>query len=291
MRQKIGMGVLVGGLILVGLAPRWLHAQVSLDDQLKAQYNMAKMGQDSTGYSVVQEGTLLTVQKGGIIGVPYKNMSIRTTTYKDGNVHASDPTSLKNNSFLKAGCGLLHKCPTSPDALNDETATKLFKVGDKVYPTKISVDVAKDTVTMNIVACDTCNKTDPPTYDKAQVVFQFASGTLAKGNAPQVEDVIGQLFAISTDDSQQAGGQQGGNDQGGNGGGNNNGGGNQVGAGQQAQQGPPPEPQQIEKGQTPDQVKASLGQPDKMVNLGTKQIWVYKDLKVTFLNGKVSDVQ
>jgi hypothetical protein len=48
---------------------------------------------------------------------------------------------------------------------------------------------------------------------------------------------------------------------------------------------------QIEKGQTPDQVKAALGQPDKMINLGAKQIWVYKDIKVTFLNGKVSDVQ
>jgi len=38
-------------------------------------------------------------------------------------------------------------------------------------------------------------------------------------------------------------------------------------------------------------VQGSLGKPDKIVNLGTKQIWVYKDLKVTFLNGKVSDVQ
>jgi hypothetical protein len=27
------------------------------------------------------------------------------------------------------------------------------------------------------------------------------------------------------------------------------------------------------------------------VNLGTKQIYVYKDLKVTFVNGKVTDVQ
>ena len=59
----------------------------------------------------------------------------------------------------------------------------------------------------------------------------------------------------------------------------------------QQQQAPPPEPQQIGKGQTPDQVKAALGQPDKIVNLGTKQIWVYKDLKVTFVNGQVSDVQ
>jgi len=63
------------------------------------------------------------------------------------------------------------------------------------------------------------------------------------------------------------------------------------GVGQAQQQAPPPEPQQIEKGQSPDQVKAALGQPDKIVNFGSKQIFIYKDLKVTFLNGKVSDVQ
>jgi hypothetical protein len=38
-------------------------------------------------------------------------------------------------------------------------------------------------------------------------------------------------------------------------------------------------------------VKAALGQPDKIVTIGPKQIYVYKDLKVTFLNGKVSDVE
>jgi hypothetical protein len=44
-------------------------------------------------------------------------------------------------------------------------------------------------------------------------------------------------------------------------------------------------------GQTIDQVVAALGQPDKIVNLGSKQIYVYKDLKVTFVDGKVADVQ
>jgi uncharacterized membrane protein YgcG len=287
MWQKTGIAVLIGGLILVAFATRSLNAQVSLEDQLKAQYNFAKMGQDSSGYSVVQEGTLLTIQKGGIIGVPYKNMSIRTTTYQDGNVHASDIAGVKNNKFLTAGCGLLHKCPTTPDAVNDETATKFFKVGDKVYATKIAVDDAKDTVTMTIVACDTCNKTDPPTYEKAQVAFKFASGTLAKGNVSQVEDTIGQLLAISDDSQQQASNDQGG--QNGNNGGGNNGGGNQGGGGGGQQQ--QSQPQQIEMGQTQDQVKGSLGNPDKMVNLGPKQIWVYKDLKVTFLNGRVVDVQ
>ena len=51
------------------------------------------------------------------------------------------------------------------------------------------------------------------------------------------------------------------------------------------------EPQTIEKGQTTDQVQAALGKPDKIVNLGTKQIYIYKDMKVTFINGKVTDVQ
>ncbi len=93
-----------------------------------------------------------------------------------------------------------------------EQTTHLFASGDKVYPMKVDVNVAKDTVTLGIVACDTCNKTDPPTYNKAQVVFQFPKGSLANANAGSVEDTIGQLLAV-TDESQDQG-QQGGQDQG-----------------------------------------------------------------------------
>jgi hypothetical protein len=145
---------------------------------------------------------------------------------------------------------------------------------------KIDVNVAKDTVTMGIVACDTCNKTDPPTYNKANVVFQFPKGSLANANAGSVEDTIGQLLSIS-DDTQQAdqGGQQQGGDQG------------QQGAADNSQPQPQAEPQSIEKGMTTDQVEAAMGKPEKIVNLGPKKIYVYKDLKVTFLNGKVFDVQ
>jgi hypothetical protein len=38
-------------------------------------------------------------------------------------------------------------------------------------------------------------------------------------------------------------------------------------------------------------VVAGLGQPDKVVDLGSKKIYIYKDLKITFVDGKVSDVQ
>jgi hypothetical protein len=270
MRQKIEMAVLVIALIVVGITPCLVAAQgVSLEDQLKAQYKLVKMGSDTSGYAVVDAGTLLAIQKGGILGVPYSDTAILSTKYQGGTVHSP-------NTLLSKGLGFGMK------RFGKEQTTHLFQAGDKVYPSNIQVNLAKDNVAMGIVACDSCNKTDPPTYNKAQVIFQFPKGSLAKANASEVEDTIGQLLSISDDAQDQ--GQQG--DQGGQ-----NQQANNQGGGQGQQQGPPPEPQQIEKGQTPDQVKASLGTPEKIVSLGAKQIYVYKDLKVTFLNGKVSDVQ
>jgi hypothetical protein len=50
-------------------------------------------------------------------------------------------------------------------------------------------------------------------------------------------------------------------------------------------------PASIELGQTTDQVKGSLGEPKRVANLGTKVIYYYDGMKVTFKDGKVSDVQ
>lgn len=47
----------------------------------------------------------------------------------------------------------------------------------------------------------------------------------------------------------------------------------------------------VSLGQSEDQVKAILGAPGKIINLGPKTIYVYKDIKVIFEGGKVSDVQ
>jgi hypothetical protein len=265
--------VLLAVTIFVIVSLPLANAQApSLQEQLAAQYKLVKMGSDTGGYSVVEAGTLLAIQKGGILGVPYGDSTVLPTKYEGGTVKSPNSLATGLRGF---GMGKFGK----------QQSTHLFAVGDKVYPTKIEVNVAKDSVSLSIVACDTCNNTDPPTYNKAQVVFQFPKGALASATAGHVEDVIGQLLSISTDDAQQ-GGDQGGAQQGGNDQQGNNQGGNQA-----QQQTPPPEPQQIEKGQTPDQVKAALGQPDKIVNLGAKQIYVYKDLKVTFINGKVSDVE
>jgi hypothetical protein len=47
----------------------------------------------------------------------------------------------------------------------------------------------------------------------------------------------------------------------------------------------------VKLGMSTDEVKKSLGNPDKIVDLGAKQIYIYKDMKIVFIDSKVSDVQ
>jgi hypothetical protein len=47
----------------------------------------------------------------------------------------------------------------------------------------------------------------------------------------------------------------------------------------------------IALGQTPEQVVAILGAPENKVDLGAKKIFIYKEMKIVFVDGKVSDVQ
>ena len=47
----------------------------------------------------------------------------------------------------------------------------------------------------------------------------------------------------------------------------------------------------VKLGMNFDEVKTTLGNPDKLVDLGAKQVYIYKDMKIVFIDGKVSDVQ
>lgn len=280
MRQHSSVPVAAAILVTIFFAPVARAQAPTLQEQLIAQYKLVKMGSDTSGYSVVDKGTLLEIKKGGILGVPYGDNNVPASHYENGTVKGPSGLALMGRKSIMGRFG-------------KEQTTHLFASGDKVYPMKVDVNVAKDTVTLGIVACDTCNKTDPPTYNKASVIFQFPKGSLANANAGSVEDTIGQLLAVTDESQQQDQGQgdqqdQGQQAQGGQGGGGQGGGGGQAGGQQDQQQA---EPAEIKLGMTMGEVESALGKPDKKVNLGAKQIYYYKDMKVTFLNGKVSDVQ
>lgn len=236
----------------------------TLQEQLSAQYKLVQM--TSNGTVVVDAGTLLAVQKGGIIGVPWRALAKCPAKFENNTLHPS-------TGFCS---GMM------------KNVSQNFRKGSKVYPLKIEVNLDKAKVTLQVVSCDSCNGVDPATGMKGEVVFQFAKGYLEKASAGEVEDTIGQVFAISNDEAQQdQGGQQQGDQQP-----SGQERGQQQGAQQQGgQQDQQREPQVVQLGMTTDQVQAALGTPEKIFNLGAKQIYVYKDVKVTFLNGKVSDVQ
>jgi hypothetical protein len=203
MRHKIQTPLLIIAMALVALMPGLLSAQVSLADQLNAQYNLVKMGEDSNGAAIIEKGTVLKINKGGILSVPYTDQtSGMATKYQDGAVHSPNALGMKARGSLLGHFG---KTQT----------TQFFQVGNKVYPSKIQVNADKDQVVLGIVSCDSCNNIDPPTYYKADVIFQFAKGGLAKMSAPQVEDAIAGLLAIDDSGGDQ-GNNNGGNDQGGN---------------------------------------------------------------------------
>jgi hypothetical protein len=54
---------------------------------------------------------------------------------------------------------------------------------------------------------------------------------------------------------------------------------------------PAPATVNIALGQSIAQVTAAMGQPLTIVDLGPKKIYKYKDMKITFRDGKVADVQ
>ena len=278
MNRKVARVMVVVGAMLAGLYP-WMVAQgqaagdESLEGQLAAKYKLVKLGTDSTGLAVVEAGTVLVIKKGGILSVPSGNAVFIPSTVKDGQIKTPNNTAMQ-------GVGKLLKWKGVSDPTGSASAdTKFLTVGEKVYASKIDVNKKDSKVTLWIIECDTCNNVQDPSNRKAQVVFQFPKDYLNGADGGQVSDVINQILEIQPEDS----GQQQGQDQGGQ---------QQAQAAAPEQPAAPPQPPPtIQLGQTPDEVTAALGQPEKIVNLGAKQIYYYKDMKITFVKGKVSDVQ
>lgn len=253
----------------------------SLEGQLTAKYKLVKLGEDSTGVAVIEAGTILDIKKGGIMSYPTSNPRPFASTYKDGTIHP--PSSMKIPGWM----------PHASQVPGQVSDTKFLTVGEKVYATKIEVQQKDSKVAVFIIECDSCNNVQDPSFRRAQVVFQFPKGYFANADAGQISDLIEQVLAVDTggDSSQQQGGQQGQDAQQQQGQQQDQNAPQQAAPADQQPAAPAGPPPTIQLGQTTDEVVGIMGQPDKIVDLKTKQIYVYKDLKVTFVKGKVTDVQ
>jgi hypothetical protein len=254
-----------GVILIAGFLSQTALAQPVPADQLKTIYKAAKLAPDSTGLTVVEPGTVLSIQKGGVMGVPYLSLGTCAAKVQDGELHA----------------------PGGVCAAMAKATSRFFQVGEKVYPQKIDVAVKKEQISIHLVACDSCNGTNPPTFFKSEVQFQFAKGYLETATLDQLQSAINQVLSLDKGDAREA--QEA------------------VPPAAAPAASPAPEaapapiaappspadqpPPTIELGQTIDQVVAALGQPQKIAKVGAKQLYFFKDLKITFTDGKVSDIQ
>jgi len=131
-----------------------------------------------------------------------------------------------------------------------------LKVGDKVYLFKI--EAKDDQVRYFVITCDTydvnVHGSTRQTRYKALLSFELGKDFLDTASADSVKKVVDTVIAPETEVKAAS-------------------------------------TKSVELGQTPGQVEAILGRPDKIVNLGAKKIYVYKDMKIVFVDEKVSDVQ
>jgi hypothetical protein len=129
-----------------------------------------------------------------------------------------------------------------------------FEVGQKVYINDI--DVLEDRVRLKLLSLEmydmTIKGTTRHTRLVAMVDFKFGKSDLAGMSVDQVKAAIGQVLVDSSVASA---------------------------------------PKSIALGQTMAEVEGVLGKPETVINLGAKVTYVYKNMKVIFTNGKVTDVQ
>jgi hypothetical protein len=289
---------------------------------LRQHYKLATLHLEADGRLKFEAGTVLTVQRGGIMSFETDDPSIATLCpSKVRGETVQGPTNI--------ACTKL--APVSRRA---------FRVSETVCVTAIDVNAPADELSMILVTCDPYNAVPKNKTSRAMVLFSFSKGTLDRVAAAKIEDVIDQTLStrrnepttkpdLSTETSAgkktAAAGDTDRNTEAkekyppkpansnakaaGDG---------DTGDDPDPQPGPaePASPKQsaqpdlvqpdqaipaapadssekssdVTKGQTIEQVIAILGQPSLIADLQTKIVYFYPNLRVFFVDGKVAEV-
>jgi hypothetical protein len=240
-------------LALAGLAPA-LHGQdqrAEIQKRLTAEFKRTKMTADKS--DIATAGSVLDLHKDGLVMCSTEAVASPTNTYKNGAI-----------SF-GFGANMAWGMALAP--ANQQTtaiAQRKFVTGEKFWVTEYIVK--PDGVVFQFYS-DPYN--DVRYYGQLKFPFQ-------KNVVPAADDVMKTIEEVITAES-DAPAEAAPAD-------------NPAPAQQAAAQ-PTAAPKTIALGQTTDEVVGIMGQPQKIVNLGAKQMYFYPDMKIIFTNGKVTDVQ
>jgi hypothetical protein len=295
--MKTGRGVLAVLALLpwTALAQEQGAAAIQIQKKLESEYQLTKVNYDKS--DIVTAGSVIVLQKDKVLMLVASSTNPCRNTYKDGQVKQSGPCSAnekaKKFSMIKSHIPGVSSIPDAP-------ASHTFVSGEKFWVTKIEVrDGGKEPGITFSFFTDAISDVRYATT----LLIPFGGSTPTPDQALKMaQDVI---TVAPSDDAKDA---------------------KKDDKAQPAQSGqqdaapaspastpapadapapaaeaapaplappppPPADPPEVSEGQTIDQVVAAFGQPQKKAKVGTKEIYYYKDLKVTFVNGKVKSVE
>ena len=262
-----------------------------IQEKLVSEIKVTKATADRS--DIVTAGDVVLLHKDGLMMCSSSSSYAFSNTYSNGVLTANYKNRAKDaaKSFFKGhlpfgGGGSV------TDAANNGCPSRKFVAGEKFWITGVSTE--KDGILVSTFSDPYPDAQGNQVRYYGEISFPFPKGTV-----PQPDDfvkTVSGLMTVAPPDDKNGGGQGG--DQGGQ-------------PAQAAAQTPAPPPAApaapmaaippppppadappptIALGQTKTQVTAAFGQPLREAKLGAKEIYYYKDMKVTFTNGKVSNV-
>jgi len=173
---------------------------------------------------------------------------------KDG--ITADLSSDMRYSVTKVTDGQLGEEGGAVSAVFTKERSRVFKTGERLFVTDI--DVYDDGVMLKVITCESFDinekgSTQQRRY-KAAVKFMYPKGS---GPDKKLADIKAAIDPVLVPESEATAVNT----------------------------------KTIALGQTRPEVEEILGKPERIVDLGAKVTYVYKDMKVIFVDGKVSDVQ
>jgi hypothetical protein len=289
--QKLGAFVFAAtaGVLALGALAQAGDPATQIQAKLVSDVKITKPTADHT--DIVTAGDVVVLHKDGLMMCSSASSYAFSNTYSGGTLTANYNNRAKDaaKSFLK------HSLPfggggSAADA-NNGCPSRKFVAGEKFWITGVSVQ--KDGILVSTFSDPYPDPQGNQVRYFGEVKFPFLKGSVPP--PADFEKTFSELVTVQPpDDSGDKGGKS---DQG----------------AQQAQAQapaappapapapmaaipPPPPPADVPPptiaiGQTKDQVTAGFGQPVRVAKLGAKEIFYYKDMKVTFTNGKVSNVE
>ncbi|MGA9055020.1 MAG: hypothetical protein WB763_00760 [Terriglobia bacterium] len=168
---------LIGAVVLSG-SLAGLHGQApspSIEQQLRKQYALTRVGGNGV---VVQAGTVLIVQADGIKANPASYSLFWPNNYKKDAGRVKQPMMTAKSGISKV----------------NREELRFLQVGEKVYLAQM--DIKDANVVFGLQSCGGANQNDIP-Y-RAEVSFQLGKGYLNASTFKDIQETIGQVFAIDT---------------------------------------------------------------------------------------------